>query len=249
MANMSPQWRRLFKNAGWYVATLIILILSLRFLRGYGLLLLWGVGLSWGVILAYQLSQLMFSPTESSVNETDLQSYLDQAAAYRQKIDQVIAAAATQAERLRLEQLAAQIGAWTETIAKLVERLNSLRQDELIQRDMRQVPQAITELEKKLAHETDPVLKLQLERTLANRRKQLSALVQLKNSMVQAEMQIESTVSLLGTIYSQILTGQSTSDVADYRDLSTEVDEEVRVLQDHLEALREVKLGSESALG
>lgn len=248
MENISPPWRRLLRNAGWYVATLIILMLSLRFLRGYGLLLLWGVGLSWGVILAYQFSRLAFTATEPTANGAELQSYLDQAAAYRQKIDQVIAGAATQAERLRLEQLAAQIEAWTETVAKLVERLNSLHQDELIQRDLRQVPQAIAGLEKKLAAESDPALKVQLQRTLANRRKQLDALTQLQNSMVQAEMQIESTVSMLGTIYSQILTGQSTSDVADYQELSTEVDEEVRVLQDHLEALREVKLGGESAL-
>ena len=54
--------------------------------------------------------------------------------------------------------------------------------------------------------------------------------------MERAEMQIESTVSMLGTIYSQILTGQSTSHVADYGHLSADVDEEVRVLQ-------EVKLG------
>ncbi len=248
MENISPQWRRLLKNAGWYVATLIILMLSLRFLRGYGLFLLWGVGLGWGAILAYQFSRLAFHPVASPGDGAELQSYLDQAAAYRQKIDQVVAGAATQAERLRLEQLAAQIETWTATVAKLVERLINLRQDELIQRDLRQVPQAITELEKKLAAETDPALKLQLERTLANRRKQLDALTQLQNSMVQAEMQIESTVSMLGTIYSQILTGQSTSDVADYQDISTEVDEEVRVLQDHLEALREVKLGGESAL-
>jgi hypothetical protein len=33
--------------------------------------------------------------------------------------------------------------------------------------------------------------------------------------------------------------------VADYSRLSTEVDEEVRLLQDQLEALREVKLGEE----
>lgn len=249
MDNISPNWRRLLKNAGWYVATLIILMVSIRFLRGYGLLLLWGVGLGWGAILAYQLSQLAFAPTGADTSNSTMQSYLEQANAYRQKIAQVITGAPTQAERLRLEQLAAQIEAWTETIAKLVERLNNLRQDELIQQDLRQVPQAIAELKKKLASETDPALKAQLERTLANRRKQMTALVQLQNSMVQAEMQIESTVSMLGTIYSQILTGQSTSDVANYQELSTEVDEEVRVLQDHLEALREVKLGGESALG
>jgi hypothetical protein len=60
--------------------------------------------------------------------------------------------------------------------------------------------------------------------------------------MKRAEIQIESTLSSLGTIYSQLLTGQSTDHVADYSRLSSEVDEEVRLLQDRLEALEEVKL-------
>jgi hypothetical protein len=61
--------------------------------------------------------------------------------------------------------------------------------------------------------------------------------------MKRAEIKIESTLSALGTIYSQLLIGQSTNQVADYGRLSSDVDEEVRTLQDHLEALEEVKLG------
>ncbi len=83
----------------------------------------------------------------------------------------------------------------------------------------------------------------ELARTLSNRKNQLASLERLQNMMKRAEIQIESTLSALGTIYSQILTGQSTNHVADYSRLSTEVDEEVRGLQDHLEALEEVKLG------
>jgi len=63
------------------------------------------------------------------------------------------------------------------------------------------------------------------------------------NMMKRAELKIESTLSSLGTIYPQLLTSQSTNYVADYSRLSEEVDEEVRTLQDHLEALEEVKLG------
>ena len=47
---------------------------------------------------------------------------------------------------------------------------------------------------------------------------------------------------MLGTIYSQILAGQLAAHVADYRGLLTKIDEEVLTLQDHLEALEEVKL-------
>jgi hypothetical protein len=39
-----------------------------------------------------------------------------------------------------------------------------------------------------------------------------------------------------------LLTGQSTSHVADYSHLSADADEEVRQLQDYLETLREVRL-------
>lgn len=243
MDNLSPQWCRFLKNLGWYVATLIMLMISVRFLRSYGLVLLWLVGLVWGAALAYQFSRLIFNPDDTSVKTEKLQAYLDQAAAYRQKIDNAVAIATTEAERQRLEQLAGQIDTWTDNIIKLVKRLNNLRQDDIIRQDRQQVPKAIAELETRLTAENDPALKAQLQRTLTTRRKQLEALEQLQNTMARAEMQIESTVSMLGTIYSQVLTGQSTSEVADYSQLSTEVDEEVRLLQDYLEALREVKLG------
>ena len=59
----------------------------------------------------------------------------------------------------------------------------------------------------------------------------------------RAEIQMESTLSAMGTIYSQILTTQSTSQVADYTHLTDEAEEETRRLQDHLDALTEVKLG------
>ena len=58
------------------------------------------------------------------------------------------------------------------------------------------------------------------------------------------EHDVAHALSALGTIYSQLLTSQSTDHVADYSRLSAEADEEVRTLQDHLEALEEVKPGN-----
>jgi hypothetical protein len=144
-----------------------------------------------------------------------------------------------------LQQLGLQIEHWTNAIQDLVQRIDSLQQDKLIRRDIKVVPAAIADLEARLNREADAPIRAQLERTLANRRKQLASLEQLQNTIKRAEIQIESTLSLLGTIYSQILTGQSTSHVADTSRLSADVDEEVRLLQDQLEALREVKLREE----
>ena len=77
---------------------------------------------------------------------------------------------------------------------------------------------------------------------MTNRRNQMAALEHLQRIIKRAEIKIESTLSSLGTIYSQMLISQSTDHVADYSRLAADVDEEVRTLQDHLEALEEVRL-------
>ena len=58
--------------------------------------------------------------------------------------------------------------------------------------------------------------------------------------MKRAEIQIESTLSQIGTIYSQLRTGQSTGQVADYSRIEEDVDEEVRQLEDYLDVLNAV---------
>ncbi|MEW5961443.1 MAG: hypothetical protein AB1801_27305 [Chloroflexota bacterium] len=246
MQTLSPPWRIFLRNLAWYIATLIVLMILTRFLRHFFVFVaLWSVGLLWGGILAYHFSQLLFGGDDLQVNEEQLQGYLSQALAYKAQIDAAIKSSAGQTERFHQERLFQQIETWTEAITHLVQRLSSLRQNGLIRRDLQQVPKAIAELEKRLTGATDPGLRTQLERTLVNRQKQLASLRELQSTMERAEIQIESTLSMLGTIYSQILTGQSTSHVANYDRLSEDVDEEVRLLQDHLEALREVKLGGD----
>ena len=66
MENLPPRWRNFLKNLVWYIATLVILAISLRFLSWYGLLLLWGVGLGWGVSMAIP----SFAPVPTEVPMT-----------------------------------------------------------------------------------------------------------------------------------------------------------------------------------
>ncbi len=246
MENLDPKWHKFLKNLAWYIATLAVLIVLLSIFRAFPMIvILWLVGMIWGGVLAYQFSQLLFGGEELVISEAQLQAYMDQATAYKTQIDNAIKAASDKSDRSHLNRLADQIETWTEAIAELVQRLNSLRQDNIIRRDVTAVPKAIADLETRLANEADAAIIAQLERTLDNRKKQQASLKELQNMIKRAEIQIENTLSMLGTIYSQILTGQSTNHVADYDRLSTDVDEEVRLLQDHLEALREVKLGGE----
>lgn len=247
MLTSDPHWRKFWQNLLWFVATLIFLILMLRYSRSMApvvLPVLWLTALSWGGLLAYQFSQLFLRSSDAiSVSEERARAYLEQARDYQVKIERLINATTNVGNQLHRERLARQVEEWIETIEALVQRVGSMREDHVIRRDLQVVPQALKDLETRLATETDPTIRRQLERTLANRQKQQEALQELQTAVKRAEIQVESTLSQLGTIYSQLLTGQSTSDTATYNRLSEEIDEEMGQLQDRLEALREVKLG------
>lgn len=245
MSQSDPRWRKFWQNLAWFVMMSLFLFLLLRFSQTMApvvLPALWLVMIGWGGLLAYQFSRLFFDSNVLTVSEERARAYLEQARDYQVKIGELINATINPANQFHRERLAQQVEEWIQSIEALVGRVGTMREDHVIRRDLQVVPQAVKELEARLAGETDPTIRRQLERTLTNRQKQLEALQELQTAVKRAEIQVESTLSQLGTIYSQLLTGQSTSDTAIYNRLSTEIDEEVGLLQDRLEALREVKL-------
>lgn len=244
MQKRDPRRQKFWYSFLWFVATMLVLIGLLQFLRNPVILMaLWAVGIVWGGILAYKVSQLLFGTNQFVASAARSRVYLEEARDYQTKIANVLKSASGSASHVDPRQIIGQIDSLAVAVEDLVARIDSLEHNDVIRRDLRAVPQAIKDLEARLASESDPTIRTQLEHTLANRQKQLASLAALQSTIKRAEIQIESTLSQLGTIYSQLLTGQSTSQVADYGRLATDVDEEVRLLQDHLEALREVKLG------
>lgn len=181
---------------------------------------------------------------EPALQSKTIQARIEKAQSYKTQIDHLIKHKSGGKPHPRLKALIGQVDAWVKAINNLAHRVDQFQQDPLIQRDLESVPQSIAALQKRLADETNPSTRAKLEQTLHNLQKQQSALDQLHLTARQAEIQIESTLSSLGTIYSHILTGQSTNHIADYSQISADVDEEVHRLQDYLEALQEVKLGS-----
>jgi len=246
MQSPDPRWSKFWQNLIWFIATLVVLATLFRFFFSPALIVaLWLVGLIWGGLLAYRLSQLLFSTDEFDAIDERSRAFLEEAQDYKAKIERAIKEATTPTNQTNLKQLSAQVATLLDAIEALAERISSFRRDDIIRRDLQAVPRAINDLESRLSRETDAAIRTQLERTLTNRRKQLESLETLQSTVKRAEIQIESTLSQLGTIYSQLLTSRSTHDVADYSRLSANLDEEVRLLYDHLEALREVKLDGE----
>jgi chromosome segregation ATPase len=241
--NLAPHWRKFVQNLVFYIITVIVLVILVTFLRSFpALLVLWAVALIWGGILAYRFIQNLLGRDEVTIREEQMQAQVDQALDYKAQIDRAVENA-DGVERAHLEGVQRHIDSWTAAITKLAHQLSALRQDSVLLRDIKQVPKAIEDLKVRIATEEDDEIRDQLQRTLENRQKQLESLEELQSMMRRAEIQIESTLSQIGTIYSQLRTGQSTDHVADYSRISEDVDEEVRQLEDYLDALNEVKLG------
>jgi hypothetical protein len=182
---------------------------------------------------------VQLSPGPPPAQKGQLEAYLQQTDRYIQGIEQILK---TQPEA-RPQQLLEQTHYWRGVIEALVQRLACFQQNALIQQDFVAVPAAIATLEQQLANPARSPLQAHLAQALAQRQTQRVVLEQLRTTAAQAEMQIELTLALLGTLYSQLLTCQSSLQLADYRHWLWEVDEQVQGLQDYLEALREVKLG------
>ncbi len=196
---------------------------------------------------------------ESSLNATtpmtpalpiddSVAAQLAEAKRYRAQMAALIKSNPDKNKLARLGDLSSQMDEWMVSIQQMADRVNTFRHNGAVQNDKATVVQAISKLQAQLTSETDEHVRQQLARTLAARQQQGESLDKLDSLMRQSEVQLESTVAALGTIYSQALAAQSTNQVADYSHLSSDVNEQVHQLRDQLEALEEVKLGRNQSI-
>ncbi len=172
-----------------------------------------------------------------------LSAQVAQARTYQQAVADLARGSAGQSQAGRLGELSSQFETWVKSVTQMADRIRAYKQNAVIQQDLASVPASIQRLEGQLAAEKDERLRAQFVAALESRRNQLGALEKLGGTMRQAELQLENTVAALGTIYSQALAGQSTNHVAGYADLAGDMNDRVKVLQDQIEALEEVKIG------
>ncbi len=156
------------------------------------------------------------------------------------RVLQNLPASPARTERLTL--LLRQFDGWVKDVEGMAARVHGLRSNKLVQQDLKAVPESIRKLAGQLAQEKDPQVRKSIEQTLIARQSQLQALEKMQSTARHAEIQLENTVASLGAIYSQALANQSTTHVADYQHLASNVDERVRTLRDELEAIEEVRL-------
>ncbi len=123
----------------------------------------------------------------------------------------------------------------------LATRLDTFESDTVIHQDLQAVPQAIQNLQAKLKTAGDQAVREQIQQTLAAKQQQLDSLRKLESMMQKASLQMDSTITALGTVYSQLLLiGVKDIDSGRARRLREDISEQVHQLHDLVSSVDEV---------
>jgi hypothetical protein len=189
-----------------------------------------------------------FKPRE--IKNKGLRQRVEKALEYRERIDEVIEKSREGVMRDHMKDVSQGITRWMENVFRLAKRLDAYLADDVLHKDRKSVEPAIETLKKRLALEDDDTVKRQISQTIAQKQIQRDNLDKLQNVMERAQFQLESTITAMGTVYSQIVLLGS-RDVASGRAqrLGQDIADQVRALQDVVETMDEVYQAGADPLG
>jgi chromosome segregation ATPase len=187
-----------------------------------------------------QMLQDDFQPER--LNDKKLQRQVEEALDYRSRITAAIHERRESVLKDNLAETARQIDDWLENIYNLARRLDRYQSEKVIlERDKKRAQERVRQLENRISSENDPVVRQQIEFTMDGMQRQISTIESLEKTMDRAQLQLESTLSSLGTIYSQtMLIGAKDIDSGRAKRLRQDIREEVEELDNILLAMDEV---------
>ncbi len=160
---------------------------------------------------------------------------------YQQQAKTLVANHGKSAFADQLREMAAEFERWETHLEQLVKRLSNFESNALLQQDLEDVPKAILQVKAQIEAEENPDVRQQLEETFIGHREHQKQLESLTTLMRRTQLQINSTVTAMGTIYSQLqLLAAMDIDSGRAQRLSHEIEEEVLRLNDLLTAVDEV---------
>jgi hypothetical protein len=148
--------------------------------------------------------------------------------------------------KMNLLQTVDDVNAWIGHMVDLSLHLDEFADNQLVTRDMKEVPGRIANVDKRIELERRRAGSEDVIAELMKQREQLdSQLVNLQaatNNSKRAEIQLESALASLGTIYAQMSRlGTSEVDSGKMQRMRLEIQEEVHSLQDTIHAMEEVQ--------
>mgnify|MGYP007084777325 CR=1 FL=1 len=189
-------------------------------------------------VVADMLRQ-QFNPHE--IRSAAYRQRVEKALEYRQGIEEHVRSIKAGVLRDHLSDTTAGIADWVANVFGLARRLDLYHNDQMVLQDRHDVPREIAELRSRLQREDDEAVGQQLQQAIASKEAQFVNLEKLQNMMEKAEYQLETTLTALGTVYSQLLL-ISAKDIDSGRAqrLRGDISEQVAALQSLQETLDEV---------
>lgn len=130
---------------------------------------------------------------------------------------------------------------WIAQVYRLALGLDAYEQDKIILRDMATVPQELEKFKALLVKELGSAVQADVEKTVSLKQAQWDALRNLRDTMAKARLQLEDTLTAIGTLYMQVvLLGSKDVNSARAQRLQADMVEQVRALQDTGKAMDEV---------
>jgi hypothetical protein len=130
---------------------------------------------------------------------------------------------------------------WIAQVYQLAWGLDAYQRDQIIARDMASVPQELEKFKAQLVRQKGSPVQADLEKTVSIKQSQWDALSNLRDTMAKAQLQLEDTLSAMGTVYMQIvLLGSKDVNSTRAQHLQQDMVEQVRALQDTSAAMDEV---------
>jgi hypothetical protein len=177
----------------------------------------------------------------TGLRDRPLRDKLKKAEEYHQQIKATVKTQKDGILKERMQRTTGEIYDWIGNMVRLARRLDSYRVDPIIKGDREEMVRSIPALEVRLGQETDPRVRQQLEITLADQRRLQENIGELDNRMQRADLQLDSSLAALGTVYSQLLlVGSKEVDSDRAERLSADIANEVTSLQDVVDSINEV---------
>jgi hypothetical protein len=175
------------------------------------------------------------------IRDRQLRHKLDEADQYRRRIQQLASQQPEGPIRDRMVNTTSDVYEWIANMIRLAERVDAYRTDMIVKTDMQELPGDIKALQARYNLETDPRMRDQMEQTLASKKRQQEQLQELSRRMQRADLQLDHSLSALGTVYAQLLLiGSKDVDSDRAGRLQEDIRGEVSALGDLLDSLNEV---------
>ncbi|MCP4360486.1 MAG: hypothetical protein GY796_20955 [Chloroflexi bacterium] len=176
------------------------------------------------------------------LQDKSLQRRMQEALDYRSRIENSIRQQDSSMVTDELLQTAGQIDDWLANMYDLALKIDRYQQEKaILERDRTRAESRLAQLKREYSSAQNPAVKSQMELTIEGLQRQLQILDTLDGAINRARLQLENSLTHLGTIYSQtMLVDAKGIDRARARRLRQEIADEVTELNDILVTMDDV---------